>query len=108
MLDYRVDAHLLVKVGDFGFSRDIYNIDYYRLERRTKLPVKWLPPESLFDNKYSEKSDVVCTTHTKFKLAISTTLIHATFCMEISFQCSGHLVLHAGRFLAWEEHHMLD
>lgn len=65
----RIDAQLSVKVGDFGFSRDIYNIDYYRLERKTRLPVKWLPPESLFDNKYSEKTDVVGATYTMFMLA---------------------------------------
>ena len=59
-IHFRIDDHLSVKVGDFGFSRDIYNIDYYRLERKTRLPVKWLPPESLFDNKYNEKTDVVC------------------------------------------------
>ena len=55
----RVDSQLSIKVADFGFSRDIYNIDYYRLERRTRLPVKWLPPESLFDNIFTEKTDIV-------------------------------------------------
>ena len=56
---YRVDETLSVKVADFGLSRDIYNQGYYRLERKTRLPVKWLPPESLYDNIYNEKSDVV-------------------------------------------------
>ena len=56
---YRVDGTLSVKVADFGFSRDVYDQGYYRLERRTKLPVKWLPPESLYDNIYNEKTDVV-------------------------------------------------
>ena len=73
-----------MKVGDFGFSRDIYNIDYYRLERKTRLPVKWLPPESLFDNKYSEKTDVVCVTYwyTMFKLAV-TKLVSKLFLSDI-------------------------
>jgi AXL receptor tyrosine kinase len=53
-----IDDNLSVKVADFGFSRDIYTKEYYRLERRTKLPVKWLPPESLLDNIYNEKTDV--------------------------------------------------
>ena len=75
---FRIDAHLSVKVGDFGFSRDIYNIDYYHLERKTRLPVKWLPPESLFDNKYDEKTDVVCAAYTMFKLAV-TTLVTKSF-----------------------------
>ena len=60
---YRVDETLLVKVADFGLSRDIYNQGYYRLERKTRLPVKWLPPESLYDNIYNEKSDVVSSIH---------------------------------------------
>ena len=55
----RVDSQLSVKVADFGFSRDVYNKEYYRLERRTRLPVKWLPPESLLDNIFNEKTDVV-------------------------------------------------
>ena len=56
---FRLDCDLTVKVADFGFSRDICSKDYYRLTRRTKLPVKWLAPESLFDNIYNEKTDVV-------------------------------------------------
>ena len=55
----RVDHQLSVKVADFGFSRDVYSREYYRLERRTRLPVKWLPPESLFDNMFTEKTDLV-------------------------------------------------
>ena len=50
---------MTVKVADFGFSRDICSKDYYRLKRKTKLPVKWLAVESLFDNIYNEKTDVV-------------------------------------------------
>ena len=56
----RVDDEMKVKVADFGLSRDVYSRDYYRLERRAKLPVKWMPPESLNDNIFNEKSDVVC------------------------------------------------
>ena len=56
---FRVDENMSVKIADFGFSRDIYNQDYYRLQRRTMLPVKWLPPESLHDNIYNEETDVV-------------------------------------------------
>ena len=59
----RVDETLSVKVADFGFSRDVYDQGYYRLERRTKLPVKWLPPESLYDKIYNEKTDVVSSTY---------------------------------------------
>ena len=54
-----MDENLNVKVADFGFTRDIYGMDYYRLNRKTKLPVKWLAPESLLDNLFNEKTDVV-------------------------------------------------
>jgi hypothetical protein len=56
---YRVDCGLYVKIADFGLSRDIYFSDYYRSERRAKLPIKWMPPESLNDKIYNEKTDVV-------------------------------------------------
>ena len=56
---YRVSEELIVKIADFGFSRDIYDQDYYRLEHKARLPVKWLPAESLYFNFYNEKTDVV-------------------------------------------------
>ena len=57
---YRVGADLIVKVGDFGLSRDIYTTDYYRSsDKFAKLPVKWLPPETFNDRISNEKTDVV-------------------------------------------------
>ena len=55
----RLDKDMTVKVADFGFSRDMYRSDYYRLSRNTLLPVKWLAPESLQDKVFTVKSDVV-------------------------------------------------
>ena len=51
----------LVKIADFGLSRDLYRSDYYRLTHKAMLPVKWMSPESLFDNIYNQKTDVVST-----------------------------------------------
>ncbi len=59
LLYSRVDDLLRVKVADFGLSRDVYHSDYYRLTHKARLPVKWMPPESLFRSMYSEKTDVV-------------------------------------------------
>ncbi|KAK8773288.1 hypothetical protein V5799_012180 [Amblyomma americanum] len=49
----------VVRVADFGLSRDIYEKDYYSSDNKTKLPVKWMAPESLEKGIYSYKSDVV-------------------------------------------------
>ena len=48
-----------MKVADFGLSRNICNSDYYRLMHNARLPVRWMAPESLYDNIYTEKTDVV-------------------------------------------------
>ena len=57
---YRVDQNMIVKVADFGLSRDIYTKEYYSSEnRKAKLPVKWMAIESLVRAHYTSKSDVV-------------------------------------------------
>ena len=48
-----------VLVGDFGLARDIYTAEYYRNNRNAKLPVKWMPPETLNDGISNEKTDAV-------------------------------------------------
>ncbi|XP_065841491.1 tyrosine-protein kinase receptor UFO-like [Oscarella lobularis] len=54
-----LDENLIVKVADFGLARQLENQDYYRVTNRaTALPVKWLAPESLSENKFTHKSDV--------------------------------------------------
>jgi len=49
----------MVKVADFGLSRDVYVSDYYVMRHSIPLPVKWLAPEALFDRVFAEKTDVV-------------------------------------------------
>ncbi|XP_022346514.1 high affinity nerve growth factor receptor isoform X2 [Enhydra lutris kenyoni] len=53
-----VGQGLVVKIGDFGMSRDIYSTDYYRVGGRTMLPIRWMPPESLLYRKFTTESDV--------------------------------------------------
>ena len=57
----RISINMIIKVADFGLSVDTGTKDYYRLAggMGTKLPVKWMAPESLSDYIFSEKSDVV-------------------------------------------------
>jgi len=46
-------------VADFGLTRDIYSTEYYRVEKHTTLPVKWMALESILDGYFDEKTDVV-------------------------------------------------
>ena len=56
----RVDKDLTIKIADFGLTKDIYCTEYYRMGRDTKIPIKWMPPESIYDQYFDQKSDVVC------------------------------------------------
>ena len=56
----RVGKDLVVKVADFGLSRDIYSDEYYRLRHKAAVPIKWMSPESLYDGYFNQKTDVVC------------------------------------------------
>ena len=42
-----VSSSVVVKVGDFGMARDIYETEYYRKQGRGLLPVRWMAPESI-------------------------------------------------------------
>ncbi|XP_066278213.1 fibroblast growth factor receptor 2-like isoform X5 [Branchiostoma lanceolatum] len=48
----------VMKIADFGLARDIHNMDYYKKTTNGRLPVKWMPPEALFDRVYTTQSDV--------------------------------------------------
>ena len=49
----------MIKVGDFGLSRDIYQTDYYKMSNFGPCPIKWMAPEMIRDGISSEKSDIV-------------------------------------------------
>ncbi|XP_070544682.1 uncharacterized protein [Ptychodera flava] len=53
-----VDGQMVVKVADFGLSRDIYEKEYYVSENKRALPVKWMAPECLTTQHFDAKSDV--------------------------------------------------
>ncbi|KAL8598131.1 hypothetical protein ACOMHN_030417 [Nucella lapillus] len=53
-----VSEKKVVKIGDFGMTRDIYETDYYRKGNKGLLPVRWMPPESLIYGVFTTMSDV--------------------------------------------------
>ncbi|KAJ1525989.1 hypothetical protein ONE63_009169 [Megalurothrips usitatus] len=46
------------KVADFGFARDLKDSHVYERKSEGRLPIRWMAPESLYDNVFSVKSDV--------------------------------------------------
>jgi fibroblast growth factor receptor 1 len=43
----------ICKVADFGFSRDIMIDNIYERKSEGRLPIRWMAPESLYDNIYT-------------------------------------------------------
>lgn len=53
-----VGEQLHVKISDLGLSREIYSSDYYCLQPKTLLPIRWMPPEAIAYGKFSTDSDI--------------------------------------------------
>ena len=54
-----MDSKFTVKIADFGMSREVSSMDYYRIgSSKACLPVRWMPPEALMYGKFTLKSDV--------------------------------------------------
>ena len=95
-----------VKVADFGLSEDIYNTNYFRLgksreDMETKVPIRWMPLESIEEGLYTEKSDVVSM--------YTTTLIipfhhHCCCTVVIRCDCVGDFHLWKGTVLWYQLH----
>lgn len=42
-----VGKNYTIKIADFGMSRNLYNGDYYRIQGRAVLPIRWMSWESI-------------------------------------------------------------
>lgn len=51
-------SHRQLKISDFGLARDVYETNMYQPTSARKLPYKWMPIESIFDQVFTIKSDV--------------------------------------------------
>ncbi|CAN0351273.1 unnamed protein product [Lampetra fluviatilis] len=47
-----------IKIADFGMSRHLYSSDYYRIQGRAVLPIRWMAWESVLLGKFTTGSDV--------------------------------------------------
>ena len=52
-----VTAEKTIKIADFGLARSLVNEEYL-ISSNTKLPVRWMAPETILDHLYTPKSDV--------------------------------------------------
>ena len=60
----RIDQHGVIKVADFGLTEDMYLRNYFRRDKsegrsEEKVPIRWMAPESVENNIYNERTDVV-------------------------------------------------
>ncbi|XP_041911238.1 inactive tyrosine-protein kinase transmembrane receptor ROR1 [Arvicola amphibius] len=53
-----IGEQLHVKISDLGLSREIYSADYYRVQSKSSLPIRWMPPEAIMYGKFSSDSDI--------------------------------------------------
>lgn len=57
---HRISATYIIKIADFGMSRQVEESDYYKIGDISKpLPIRLMATESLESGKYSHKSDDV-------------------------------------------------
>ena len=53
-----VGDNRVIKIGDFGLTRYIYDDKIYVTRKGGKLPLKWMAIEAIFDLSFTTASDV--------------------------------------------------
>ncbi|XP_066453165.1 discoidin domain-containing receptor 2 isoform X2 [Eleutherodactylus coqui] len=69
-----VGRNYTIKIADFGMSRNLYSGDYYRIQGRAVLPIRWMSWESILMGKFTTASDVWAFAVTLWEML--------TFCQE--------------------------
>ena len=46
-----------LKIADFGLMREMYH-EVYEVKKQKKLPIKWMAPESIYEQMFSSQSHV--------------------------------------------------
>ena len=74
-------------MADFGLAEDMYSTNYFRRRRSVsgteeKVPIRWMAPESIENDKYNQSTDVVSISHYRLCYPFK----------HHFYICSGHLV----------------
>ena len=83
-----MNVNCVMKVADFGLAVNMGSNQYFRQNKEdmVRLPIKWLAPECMEDNKFSEKSDVVSLfTEIILELCVSKHTFIIKIMMKIAF-----------------------
>ena len=62
--DWPPHDHGVIEVADFGLTEDIYTRNYFRRNKseggsEEKVHIRWMAPESIEEDIYNERTDVV-------------------------------------------------
>ena len=77
-------SRVIVKIGDFGMSHDLYQRNYYRVQGQAVLPIRWMSPEAVIYGKFSTAGDVYSYGVTMWEIF--------SFAMQPYFGCSNEEV----------------
>ena len=53
-----IDRDMILKIADFGLSRDICYDQCYQMTSNDKLPIRWMSVESIVNREFTTASDV--------------------------------------------------
>lgn len=56
-----VGKNYTIKIADFGMSRNLYRGDYYRIQGRAVLPIRWMSWESILLVSWGHENISGCT-----------------------------------------------